>query len=98
METAGTVTLAEGKIEVSTWVLGWEGSLSLVRSRGRKEGVCTDRGERSGYTNDLEAEGETVECHTEIFQHQNKGRLPLSRGRTAEQLAWHTEDAHETVS
>lgn len=92
METAGTLIFSEGKIEVSTQGLGWvewEGSLSLVRSRGQKAGVYTDKGERAraGYTNDLEAEGETAECHTEIFQHQSKGRLLLSPGRTAEQLS-----------
>lgn len=78
-----------------------EGSLSLVRSRGQKEGVCTDaRGERAGagYTNDLEAEGETIECHTEIFQHQSKRQAALEPREDSRAISLVHRGAPKTVS
>lgn len=90
--------------EVSTWSLEWvglEGSLSLVRSRGQKEGICTDAGgERAGagYTNDLEAEGETVECYTEIFQHQSKRQAALEPREDSRAISFVHRGAPKTVS
>lgn len=77
-----------------------QGSLSLVRSRGRKEGVCTDAGgERAGagYTNDLEAEGETIECHTEIFQHQSKRQAALEPREDSRAISLLHRGAPKTV-
>lgn len=68
----------------------------LVRSRGQRAALCNvfDGREKggAGYTNDSKAQGETVEGHTEIFQHQGRNRVTLNPVRMAEQWPWCTEE------